>query len=60
MIGGCATRARAPAPHLQLLRIHHDPQWKLLPVRELREYERVQLGGLKADCSDFRNKIEFW
>ena len=28
-------------PHLQLLRIHHDPQWKLLPVRELREYERV-------------------
>ena len=31
-------------PHLQLLRIHHDAQWKLLPVRELREYERVQLG----------------
>ena len=28
-------------PHLQLLRIHHDAQWKLLPVRELREYERV-------------------
>ncbi len=23
-------------PHLQLLRIHHDAQWKLLPVRELR------------------------
>ena len=37
-------------PHLQLLRIHHDPQWKLLPVRELREYERVQLGLCGADA----------
>ena len=37
-------------PHLQLLRIHHDAQWKLLPVRELREYERVQLGF--GSCGD--------
>ena len=41
MIGASDTRARAPAPHLQLLRIHHDAQWKLLSVRKLREYERV-------------------
>jgi hypothetical protein len=31
---------------MQLLRIDHDQKWKLLPVHELREYERVQLGSL--------------
>jgi len=29
---------------LQLLRQHHDAEWKLLPLHELREYERLQLG----------------
>jgi len=28
---------------MQLLRIDHDQKWKLLPLHELREYERVQL-----------------
>ena len=26
---------------MQLLRLDHDAQWKLLSVRELREHERV-------------------
>jgi hypothetical protein len=26
---------------LQLLRQHHDAEWKLLSMRELREHERV-------------------
>ena len=30
-------------PQLQLLRQHHDQKRQLLPLRELREYERVQL-----------------
>ena len=29
---------------MQLLRINHDPEWELLPVHELWEHERVQLG----------------
>jgi len=34
---------------VQLLRKHHDAEWELLPVRELWEYEWVQLGaGRKA------------
>jgi hypothetical protein len=47
------TRARAPAPHrhhrpgrrshVQLLRQHHDAERFVLSLRELREYERVQL-----------------
>ena len=32
-------------PNLQLLRINHDPQRKLLPVRKLRQHERVFVGG---------------
>jgi hypothetical protein len=27
--------------YMQLLRQHYDAEWELLPVRELREYERV-------------------
>ena len=26
---------------MQLLRQHHDAQWELLPLHELRQYERV-------------------
>jgi len=26
---------------MQLLRLDHDAEWELLPVHELREYERV-------------------
>jgi hypothetical protein len=32
-------------PHLLGMRLHHHPQRKLLQVRELREDQRVQLGG---------------
>ena len=32
-------------PHLQLLRQHHDAEWFVLSLRELREHERVQLGS---------------
>jgi hypothetical protein len=35
------SRAWAPAPHEQLLRLDHGEEWKLLQVHELREYERV-------------------
>ena len=31
------------APTLQLLRQHHDAEWFVLSLRELREHERVQL-----------------
>jgi len=33
---------------VQLLRQHHDAEWELLSVRELREHERVQLGTQKV------------
>ena len=32
-------------PQLQLLRQHHDQKRQLLPMRQLREYERVLVGG---------------
>ncbi len=31
-------------PNLQLLRINHDPEWKLLSLHELREHQRVLIG----------------
>ena len=39
----CAGRHRRPGRRadLQLLRQHHDAEWELLPVHELREHERV-------------------
>ena len=30
---------------MQLLREHYDAEWELLPVRELREYERMLMKG---------------
>jgi hypothetical protein len=41
---------------VQLLREHYDAEWELLPVRELREYERVLVGncsGEQCACSGF-------
>ena len=29
------------------MRSHHDPQRGMLPLRELREHERVFVGGVK-------------
>jgi hypothetical protein len=40
---------------LQLLRQHHDAEWELLPVRELREYERVLVGS----CSTNMGRAKF-
>ena len=37
----CRHRRPGRRAHLQLLRQHHDPQRQLLPLHELREYERV-------------------
>ena len=42
--GGVTYRSQADAPVLPLLRQHHDPQRRLLPLRELRLHQRVQLG----------------
>jgi len=36
-------------PHLLLLRLHHDPQRKLLPLRKLRQHQRLQLALCSAD-----------
>jgi hypothetical protein len=33
---------------MQLLREHHDAEWELLPVRQLREHERVLVGSALA------------
>ena len=35
---------------LQLLRQHHDAEWFVLSVRELRERERVQLVSSVRCC----------
>src|SRR5271166_4220531 len=39
---------------LQLLRQHHDAEWFVLSVRELREHERVQLGLVVWGCARAR------
>ena len=35
---------------MQLLRQHHDAEWKLLSVHELREHERVLVESGKYGC----------
>ena len=44
-------------PNLQLLRLDHDQKWKLLPVHELWQHQRVFVGNLevvmgKNNCDD--------